>query len=127
MPVTYDIDTTNEIVFFNATGEFTAEDFRIHKRELVDDPEFDPLYGVLIDFRSITKYRLSTAETRELAMSYIFHKRARRAYLVPTDEVYGMLRMFALLSDFESDKFQIFRDMAEARRWLGLDQAKNSK
>ena len=54
-------------------------------------------------------------------MNYIFHKRARRAYLVPTDEVHGMMRMFSLLSDFESDEFQIFRDMVEARRWLGLD------
>ena len=43
-----------------------------------------------------------------------------------TKEVYGMVRMFSLLSDFESDVIQIFRDMAEARRWLGLDETINS-
>jgi len=121
MPFTYHIDKINEIVFVNAAGEFIAEDFRIHKRRLADDTDFDPHYGILLDLLSITKLRLSTAETGEFATSYIFHKRARRAYVTPRNEVYGMMRMFALLGDFKSDEFQIFRDMAEARRWLGLD------
>ena len=115
MPVTFHIDKINEIVFVNAAGEVTAEDFRIHKRRLADDPDFDPHYGILLDLLSITKLRLSTAETREFATSYIFHKRARRAYVAPPNEVYGMMRMFALLSDFESDEFQIFRDMADRK------------
>ncbi len=126
MPVTYHIDKINKMVFVNATGEFTAEDFRTHKRGLADDPDFDPHYGVLFDLRSITEFRISSAEVREFSMKYIFHDRARRAYLVPADEVHGMIRMFSSLSDFESDVIQIFRDMAEARRWLGLDQAINS-
>ncbi len=126
MPITYHIDKINEIVFVNATGEFAAEDFRIHKRGLADDPDFDPHYSVLFDLHSITKFRLSTVEVREFAVNYIFHKRARRAYLVPTEVAHGMIRMFSGLSDFESDVIQIFRDMAEAHRWLGLDQAKNS-
>ena len=121
MPVTYHIDKINKMVFVNATGEFTAEDFRMHRRRLADDPDFDPQYGVLFDLRSITEFPISSAETRGFSMEYIFHKRARRAYLVPTEEVHGMVRMFSILSDFESDVIQIFRDMAEARRWLGLD------
>ncbi len=121
MPVTYHIDKINKMVFVNATGEFTAEDFRIYRRGLVDDPEFDPHYSVLFDFRSITEFRMSSAEMRGFSMESISHKRARRAYLVPTGEVYGMPRMHSSLSNFESDTFQIFRDMAEARRWLGLD------
>ncbi len=123
MPVTYHIDKINKTVFVNATGEFTAEDFRIHKRGLADDPDFDPHYGVLFDLRSITEFRISSAEIRGFSEGSIFHKRARRAYLVPADEVHGMIRMFSSLSDFESDVIQIFRDMAEARRWLGLDEA----
>jgi len=126
MPITYHIDKINKIVFVNATGAFTPGVFRIHKRELADDSDFDPHYGVLFDLRSITEFRLSTAEIREFALNHIFHKRARRAYLVPTDEVYGMIRMFSSFSAFESDVIQIFRDMAEAHRWLGLDGAKNS-
>ncbi len=121
MPVTYDIDKTNKIVFANATGEFTAEDFRIHNRRLADDLDFDPHYDVLFDLRSITEFRISSGQVRTFATAHIFHKTARRAYLVPTKEVYGMVRMFSLLSDFDSDVIQIFRDMAEARSWLGLD------
>jgi hypothetical protein len=121
MPVTYHIDKINKIVFVNATGEFTAEDFRIHKLKLADDPDFDPYFGVLFDLCSITEFRISSAETRGFSMENIFHKRARRAYVVPTRNVHGMVRMFSILSDFEPDVIQIFRDMAEARCWLGLD------
>ncbi len=121
MPVTYHIDKINKIVFVNATGEFAAEDFRIHKHGLADDPDFDPHYGVLFDLRSITEFRISSADVRGFSMDYIFHKSARRAYVVETKVTHGMVRMFSILSNFESDTFQIFRDMAEARRWLGLD------
>ncbi len=121
MPVTYHIDKINKVVFVNATGDFTAEDIRIHKRGLADDPDFDPHYGVLFDLRSITEFRLSSPEIKEFSMSRMFHNRARRAYLVPTKKVHGMIRMFFLRSKIESDVIQIFRDMAEARRWLGLD------
>ncbi len=121
MPVTYRIYKISKILFVKATGEFAAEDFRIHRRVLADDPDFDPHYGVLFDLRSITEFRLSSAEIHEFSMSHMFHKSARRAYLVPTEKVHGMIRMFSGFSDFESDEFQIFLDMAEARRWLGLD------
>ncbi len=55
------------------------------------------------------------------ATDYVSHKRALRAYVVPTEEVYGMTRMYSIIGDFDSDVIQVFRDMAEARRWLGLD------
>ena len=121
MPVTYHIDKINKVVFANATGEFTAENFRIYRRRLLDDPDFDPHHCVLFDFRSITEFRMSSAEMGGFSKERISHKRARRAYLVPTEEAHGMIRMHSMLSELESDMVQIFRDMAEARRWLGLD------
>ena len=63
---------------------------------------------------------------RGFSMDYIFHKRARRVFLVPTEGVHGMVRMFSILSDFESDVIQKIRDMAETRRWFGFDLATNS-
>ncbi len=55
------------------------------------------------------------------ATDYVSHKRALRAYVVPTEEVYGMTRMYSIIGDFDSDVIQVFRDISEARRWLGLD------
>ncbi len=121
MPVTYHIDKINKIVFVNATGELTAEDIRIHRRRVVDDPDFDLHYALLFDCQGITEFRISSAEVRMFATDYVSHKRALRAYVVPTEEVYGMTRMYSIIGDFDSDVIQVFRDMAEARRWLGLD------
>jgi hypothetical protein len=126
MPITYRIDKINMIVFITATEEFTSEGYLGHKRNLTDDPDFDPYFSALFDFRNTTNFRISSVEMSEISMDLIFNERARRAFVVPTGEMYGMIRMFSILSNFESDVIQIFHEMAEARRWIGLDQTTNS-
>ncbi len=37
------------------------------------------------------------------------------------DVSFGMARMYEMLREAEPDQIKVFRDMAEARRWLGLD------
>ncbi len=48
-------------------------------------------------------------------------KTSKRAYVARTTEVFGMVRIFATYSDADPKRFQVFRDIGEAREWLGLD------
>ena len=48
-------------------------------------------------------------------------KASKRAYVTQKNFDFGMLRIFAAYSDAESERFQVFHDIGEARKWLGLD------
>ena len=121
MPIKCYVDNMKEIVFAAGTGILTAEDVRTQRRRIIDDPEFQPYYDLLIDLSGVTEFQISSAEMRVISIEQIFNKRTRRAYVVPTEAAYGMLRMHTILSDAEPDEMQVFRDIAEARSWLGLD------
>ncbi len=40
---------------------------------------------------------------------------------VSKDVIYGMARMFQILTDDRPATSEVFKDMAEARKWLGLE------
>ena len=44
--------------------------------------------------------------------------------MVTNDEVFGMARMYQLLTDDSPDELQIFRKMDDALQWLGIADAK---
>ncbi len=52
-------------------------------------------------------------------MHHVFN--GRGAVVAEKDIGFGMMRMYEVLSEFEPGQFKVFRDMTEARRWLGLD------
>jgi hypothetical protein len=56
-------------------------------------------------------------------MHSIFNEKSRRAVVTEKDEMFGMARMYQSLRETHDkpDQVQVFRDMAGARRWLGLD------
>lgn len=44
--------------------------------------------------------------------------------MVPNDLVFGMARMYQILTETSPDEVEIFRDLDEALRWLGVADAK---
>ena len=50
-----------------------------------------------------------------------FGSDAPRAYVAPRDAVFGMLRAYQATADETYAHTRVFRSMAEARAWLGLD------
>ena len=123
MPVTYEIDKQQNVLFAKATGELTAEDIQSFRREAAKDSDFDPRLDSLFDFCNITEVRLSGDEIKELTLSAIFHERSRRALVVPSKVMFGISRMYSLRIRADNDVMKVFYDMGEARRWLGLGQA----
>ncbi len=121
MPVSYRIDKSKKIVFADATNELTSEDIRTYRRSVLDDPDFDPHFDHLFNFNGVTEVRMIGDEVRTLAEDTIFHKHARKAHVVPNEVMFGISRMFSLYLSSEPDELQVFRDVDEARRWLGLD------
>ena len=122
MPVTYHIDKTQNVLFAKATGELTAEDIHMFRRAAADDADFHGRLDNLFDFRGITGVQLTGEEVRELTFGAVFHKHSRRALVVPSEEMFGMSRMYSLFIGADSDAMKVFYDIDDAHRWLGIDQ-----
>ncbi len=121
MPLTYQIDKANKVLICEVSGSLTADDVRNLRIELRNDPEFAPDLSILFDMLDVTDFQISSSELQALAGETPMSKTSKRAYVTLTDFDFGMLRIFATYSDAEPDRFQVFHDTGEARKWLSLD------
>lgn len=118
MPAAFEIDHVQRRVNSRAWGVLEDADLWSTQRGVAADPRFDPMYSQLYDFTAVTEVRLTGSYLRDLALYSPFARNARRAVVVGTDEAFGMARMFEMVSDRAPEAFRIFRDRAEAVRWL---------
>ena len=126
MPIKHRIDKTRGLVFTTAQGVFTEQDIRTLRQRLREDSDFDPNYDHIIDLREVVEFEITTAEMQTISNhGYIFNEGCREAIVAERDIGFAMARMYEMLRGSKSGEIKVFRDMADARRWLGLDQATN--
>ncbi len=123
MPINSQIDSSLGVVFSTFHGVVTKEDISGQVEGFNTDSAFQPSFDHLIDARGATRFDLSSDDMRLVSMHSIFNEKSRRAVVAEKDGMFGMARMYQLLREAHEkpDQVQVFRDMAEARRWLGLD------
>ncbi len=123
MPIDSQIDSSLGVVFSVFQGVVTPEDVSGQVEGFRTDPAFEPSFNHLIDARGATQLDLSSYDMRVVSMHSIFNENSRRAIAAEKDETFGIARMYQSLREAHEkpDQIQVFRDMAEARRWLDLD------
>lgn len=129
MPYRYRIDPSLGVAFFEGWGAFTAQDLFGSVRQLVADPDWKPGMVALCDVRRMDRFEADTGDVqRRTALDRSLRDRiqgSRCALVTASEEVYGMLRLYEGFSESWDEEpppaeIGVFRDMAEARRWLGL-------
>ena len=118
MPANFTIEPERRLVRSRGWGSLTDADLRQTQRELREAPEFGADFRQLYDFSEVTDLRVTGEGLRDLARHSPFARDARRAIVVASDAAYGMVRMYQLSSDRDSEHVRIFRDLAGAIRWL---------
>ena len=123
MPIISQIDSSLGVVFSTFQGVVTKEDISGQVKEFKINPAFQPSFNHLIDTRGTTRFDIRIADMRTVSLHSIFNEKSRRAVVADEDETFGMARMYQSLREAHEkpDQVQVVRDMAEARRWLGLD------
>ena len=121
MPASYQIDKSLGLIITKGQGVLTGQDIRTHRQRLLDDSNFDPSYNQIIDLRDVVKFAVAAAEMSGIATDSIFNEKSRRAIVAEKDVNFGMARMYEMYGEADPSQVIVFRDMAEARRWLGLD------
>lgn len=123
MPCSYLIDIPNRIVFSRAWGVLTDKEIIAHATTLKPDPRFDRGFRQVGDFLGVNAILLTSAAIRAVALDNPFPRDAKRAFVVPSDEAYGLARMFTLYLDADPSAFAIFRALEPALEWVGLPRA----
>ena len=124
MPAAYIVDADRSLVLSRGWGAVTGADLLMHVRSLRTDPRFQPQFSQLFDFRATTDVRVDAQSVREIAAQNPFGAGARRAFVVANDVAFGMARMYQILTEVSPDELEVFRDLDEALRWLGVAEAK---
>jgi len=119
VPITHKIDASKGVVFTTLWGELTLEEARSNTEVMRNDPAFRPSMWQLADARKVTS-EISAEGVKELARTTPFARGSRQAIVVESDLVYGVSRMYALRQAEGGIDVKPFRDMQEARAWLGL-------
>ena len=123
----YTIDTHNNVVLVEFEGDIAVEDYRRLLTELVESPDFQKSPKVLIDQRR-GRMTVSVEDTRTQPM-WVERLQDRLgeprvAVVTSSDLDFGLNRMFEISSeDLLSHTGKVFRDIDEAREWLGISGA----
>jgi hypothetical protein len=124
MPSNYEIDPVRRIVIVTLSGELTDEGlFKLYD-ELKETPETRSDFAILIDLRQASGRNLTSAGVGALAQRPLMLSReTRRAVVVPSDFGSGMARMYNAFREAQGGKVAIFRNFAEAMRWIETGEA----
>ena len=121
LAVTYKISPDERIIYLTTAGDSTFDEWRDAMLGVLSDPAYRRGMGFLSDRRGQT----GTPEpefAREAAQFLMQHsdemEGCRWAAISEDAAIYGMQRMFAILSETTGVTARAFMDYEEARRWL---------
>ena len=118
MPISYKIDHENRRVHTDCEGIVTYEDFRAHMNAEEGSPaaSYSEIFNCMDATTNITpdQIRRLAAEREAVAER---RKAAPVAVIAANDHLFGMLRMFDILTE-AIRPMQVFRTVEAAERWL---------
>lgn len=124
MSCSYTIDLTRSLVLSRGWDVLTDGELLAHVRALTIDPRFVRNFHQLADLRDVVDVEVTASTIREMAMLNPYGVGSRRAVVVTSDVLFGMARMYKILRDEPADELEIFRNLDDALRWLGVLNAR---
>ena len=123
-PIRYTILDEHGVVHVLVQGHLRAEHLLAYLQALGTDPEYRQGMNVLVDLQGVDPYDVDPATMRVVVSANAEFDRtsqpSRCALVSGEDFVYGMLRMFQLLSEGQNVEIAAHRDLGEAAAWVGL-------
>ena len=129
--ISFRIDKERGVLVIRLTDDADAEDFLRRYRALLDSGEVDPSCRILTDLRALTSNPLEWEGLRgAAAISRDFRARLdadaptpRTAIVVSSDLTFGFARQYTHMAQGNRSDIELFRDVAGACEWVGLDEA----
>src|SRR5262245_46113470 len=130
MPIEYTINGARGFIHTRGWGSIGNTEYQAYIADLVADPAVRPGMKQLSDWRAVTHVDVTAETMRAIAETVrTFIERQDRQPNVAThqlaivashDIVYGLGRMYQLLSEEQLSRLAVFFDMYEALAWLNV-------
>jgi hypothetical protein len=122
MPIYSEVIKSRRLVSTRAEGFLTIRELVKKQEDLLNHPDFDPLFDHLFDMSGITSVEdLKVSELQRLASVRIFSASSRRAIVAPGDLVFGFSRMYEVFSNSTEANYSVFRNRDDALKWLEVN------
>jgi hypothetical protein len=119
MPIEYRVDPEARRVFTTAYGKLRYEEILDHIAASAKDPDVDPNFSELTDWRRVDSIDLTADEVVEVAREHVFAATARRAIVAPQPLYFGIARMYETHHTAGGKAIvHVFASMEEALHWL---------
>jgi hypothetical protein len=124
MTITSRVDKARRLILSEASGTLTNEDVLKYTEWVRSDPtlaEFD----MLMDLSGAERVEVTSDGLRNAALRIPSRDKAQENYRVAivaqSDFAFGMSRMYEMLRAGAVGEVRVFRDIIEAKKWLGIE------
>ena len=129
MPIHYEIDPVRRLVIARGHGRLTDQDVFGYQREVWSRPDVGG-YDEIVDMRDVEHIEMPTSERLKdlasLAASMDLPGTSSKFAIVATDTIAAELarffRAYRQLDPRSTKEISIFKSMAEASDWLGVER-----
>ncbi len=119
--ISYRIAKNRKAVFCTVRGALEEDEMLEFSRTLLDDTDIPVGSVALVDFREVDLENVSSEGVHKVAHMFRNDVRnTRLAFVAPDELAYGLSRMYEAIRQDSAIEIQVFRDLDQAREWLGL-------
>ena len=124
MSVRFRIISSAKFAHFKVSGNITTiEEILCKGTSLFTDEDWENGFNVLLDYRDVSQMDIYGSDVRQLVFqdkknSHLFDK-SRFAVVAVKDFVYGLARMWEILSEHTRIECRVLRNIDKALDWLG--------
>jgi hypothetical protein len=125
MPVTYILDATSRLVRTRCIGNVKLKEVLAHFRELEKDPNSAGYLDVFLDLSETTSLPVGFQIAAVADQIRKIHETVRFnacAVVAQSNALYGMMRVFQVMTERHFRTLRVFRDPAQAEVWLAAER-----
>ena len=122
MSISYSIDQQQQTVFTHVQGIIVGDDIFEQQDRLKSDPLFNPHMKELINCLEQENSVMNNADKMFTVANCPWGEHAKRAIIADTPLIIGLSRMFQLYMMGKHGDIEVFRNIDDARGWLGISE-----
>jgi hypothetical protein len=125
MPILYRIFPDQKVAYIKAWGKTTIDEIMIEGARMFAETEWENGFNILCDYREITEVNPTYQDIEKIVdqdkRNEPLFDNSKCAVVAKNDLIFGLSRMWEILSENTNLKKMVFKDINEARSWLGLE------